>query len=428
MVNLFEVCINVIEMTMTLMFLTLYFKPKYYGLKSVLGFLVWLCVSAGTITVLNSIYLYEAFLGLVFILIYFLYSHTCLKGNIYIKLFISGFLNSTMDIIALFSTLCFSVVFNLDNSKLYSNTNERIALVIFGKILLAAVCGIILKYRFNDNIIVKKRNTVILIIMPIIAEISIVGIMQVFLKHNELRNELLLSSVSVMFANILTYYMFIKINTEIRLETEFNIMKHSYENERIHAKDMEELYAKTYGLRHDLIIHFSTISNLMEDNPEKAKQYIENVTNHQLEEIKHFVKTDNECFDAIVNAKIAVCDKLGIAVQTRIMERSLKRLQNDEIAIIFGNLFENAIDAAKISQKKRIQLDVQIQGAYLSILMRNSIDKSVLENNSGLTTTKEDKYSHGYGIKNIRRIVEHYNGMINYYEENGYFCCDILVL
>ena len=37
----------------------------------------------------------------------------------------------------------------------------------------------------------------------------------------------------------------------------------------------------------------------------------------------------------------------------------------DEIAILFGNLFDNAIEAAKKSTEKIVKLDVCIQDVYL---------------------------------------------------------------
>ena len=59
--------------------------------------------------------------------------------------------------------------------------------------------------------------------------------------------------------------------------------------------------------------------------------------------------------------------------------------------------------------------------------MKNPIDRAVLENNKELYTAKEDKEYHGFGVKNIKRIVDEYNGFLNYYEEKGYFICDILI-
>ncbi len=59
--------------------------------------------------------------------------------------------------------------------------------------------------------------------------------------------------------------------------------------------------------------------------------------------------------------------------------------------------------------------------------MMNSVDVSVLKNNKTLQTTKSDKAVHGFGTKNIQKIVDKHNGIVNYFEENGYFGCQILI-
>lgn len=65
--------------------------------------------------------------------------------------------------------------------------------------------------------------------MPIVVELSMVGIAQIFIKNGELNYDLLLISASVMLANILTYYVFIKINNDLDRETEFNALQQKYE-------------------------------------------------------------------------------------------------------------------------------------------------------------------------------------------------------
>lgn len=425
MINLFEFLVNVVEMLIVLAFLTAYFGCKYNGIKMIAAFLIGLVCAVGTITYLNSRYIYEGFLGLVFILIYFLYSLFFLKGDPYTKLFISGFINCIVYFIALLSFLCMGEIFNLDYNSLNIMTKERVILIITTKVLLIGAAILLLKFRFYN--ISKRRNMMILIIMPIVAEMSMVGIMQVFLQYSELKKELLLATISVMLANILTYYVFIKINKDVEAETEKNAIWQKYENDKRYASEVESLYQKTCGMRHDLLLHFTTIRGLLRSDINKAEQYISTILQNQLDTIKSLVKTDNETFDAIVNAKIAVCDKLGIHVQTRIQIGSLEELELDEIAVIFGNLFDNAIEAAQNSERKYIELEVQTQEPYLSIFMSNSIDKPVLEKNKELNTTKYEKEYHGYGIKNIRSIVDARHGMIDFFEKNGCFCVDIYV-
>jgi len=426
MVTWFELAINVLEMFIVLLFLTLYFGSKYSVFKASGGFVVGLTVTVGAITYLNSIYIYEAFFSLIFMLLYFIYSWIFLKGDMRTKLFMSGFINCIVYFCALVSILSVSVMSGQHGSRIFQMTPERVLVIAMSKIMLIVSCIILLKFKLGD--LYKRKSFIVIILLPIVTDLSMVGFMQLFLNHNELKSELLLASVSVMLANILTYYICIRIKKDIARETEINIIQQKYDNDRKHAQDIEELYAKTCGIRHDLLIHFTTLSELIKEDAQKAQEYIQTVTHNQIEEIKSFVKTDNHCFDAIINAKIALCERLDIKVQTRVMLNTLSYLKHDEIAIIFGNLFDNAIEAAKKSKKKTIELDIQEQGEYVSILMINSIDKSVLKENENLQSTKKDKEYHGFGTKNIKRIAERYKGMVNYYEENNCFCCDILML
>lgn len=421
MINLFEFIVNIVEMSMVLLFLTFYFGCKYKGWKKIIGFLAGLIIAVGTISYLNSLYIYEGVLGLIFVLIYFTYSIIFLNGDIYTKLFISGFINCIVYFISLFSTLCMAGFFTDEINKLYSMTEERVFTIILTKILLFIACVILLKFKLNN--IANKKNMLIIIIMTIVSDLSMVGIMNVFLEHSELKKELLLATISVILADVLIYYVFIKINTDAKIESESNALIQQYENDRSHAQEIEELYSKTCAIRHELIHHFETLKSFLDSDVEKAKEYIQNISDNQLNSIINFVKTDNNCFDAIVNTKIALCEKCNIDVQTRIMNGVLDRLRNDEIAVIFGNLFDNAIEAAKKSNEKIIELEVQKQGEYLAVCMKNSIDRSVLESNPDLETTKGDKRNHGYGTKNIKQILKEHDGMIDYVEEDKYFCC-----
>lgn len=425
MVNFFEISANIMEEIIVTLFLSLYFGCKYSNWKKYTGFCLTVLISVSVNTVFTALNVYEGFFGLIYVILYDLYAVFGLKGNTYIKLFVSGFINCIVYFIALLSILVTSILLGISSSQFFSATAERVAGVVFSKILLAAVCIFLLKFKFHN--ILKRGNILILILMPVITMISMIGIMQAFLHSNELKYELLLAAVSVMLTNILTFYVFIKINKDVERETEMHAVQQKYENDKKYAYDVEKLYSKACGIQHDIKKHMDVISGLIGDNNSKALDYIQSVTQNQLSGWKKLIRVGNVYFDAIANAKLAVCDKLGIKVQVRFMNHSLDQLNPDEIGILFGNLFDNAIEAAKYSKDKKIELDVQVQGKRCSILMVNSIAGSVVNGSPNFVTTKKDKECHGYGIKNIECIVNKYEGMINFFEEDGYFGCDILI-
>ena len=100
----------------------------------------------------------------------------------------------------------------------------------------------------------------------------------------------------------------------------------------------------------------------------------------------------------------------------------------EDICVLFGNLLDNAIFAAGQTYTKQITLTIQPQDTYVSIVLSNSIKEGMLSNNPYLKTTKLNKATHGYGIKNIKKVVQHYHGLIRFYENNSEFVSDILLL
>ncbi len=423
MINLFEISINVLEEFITIMFITLYLGCKYNDIRKYIGFIVTLIISVTMISVMNYFYQYEGILGLSFILIYFMYSLLFLKGNTYIKLFISGFANSIVYFSAMLAIIGTGILFSFTPEKIFSPTAERLLIIFISKVLLITVSLIFLKLKLNY--VPKKKHMILLIIMPIIAQISLDGIMQVYFENMQFKNELFLASVSIISATILTYYAFTRIEAEVKIGTEMKTLQQKYEFDREHAQEVKELYTKACSIRHDIINHFVTLNVLIDDN-QKAKEYIQSIIGNKLNNTRFFIETGNINFDAIVNTKIALCEKQGIKTYVK-TDGSIDILSPDETAVLFGNLFDNAIEASSQTSEKRVELEIGQQDEYISILMKNSIDKSVLDGNEKLKTTKKEKEFHGYGIKNIKKVVSKHKGLISFDEEKGYFICQILL-
>lgn len=425
MINAFEIGINVLETFITTFFLTLYFGCRYKGIKAVGGFTFGWGLVFCVLTFLNNIFVYESYLTFALVLSYLVYSVLFLKGDIIIKIFMSAFINCIVNTIAVLVIFGGNIVLNGQIDKIFSFTPERIILVLLTKVLLVFACAILLKYRFQKAL--KKFTMLMFVALTITTSISNIGLMKIFFKHNDMTGELLIASLCLFLTVFLIYFLYVRTNSNIEKEVRINLLQQKIENDRQSAYDIEQLYNKTCGVHHDLINHFETISHLMEQSTDKAQEYINTVLNNQLGQIKTMIKTGNDCFDAIANAKIARCEKYKINCRVRVMEHSLDILSHDEISVIFGNIFDNAIEASKNSEHKTINLDVQIQDDYLSVFMKNSIDNSVIGTNKELKTTKQNKSRHGFGIENIKQVVYRHNGILNFDEENGYFICDILI-
>ena len=175
--------------------------------------------------------------------------------------------------------------------------------------------------------------------------------------------------------------------------------------------------------------HLLCLSHMLEPaNCKQAdiQQYIKNLLRQQEDVNRTFVFSGNDALDAILNVKQAAAFHAGIAFSPVITE-TLRFMAAEDICILFGNLLDNAIEAASRAPVKEITLTIGKSDEYAMITLRNSIARSVLGDNPTLDTTKTIKEGHGYGVKNINKIVQKYGGHLRYYEENDRFVTEILL-
>ena len=139
------------------------------------------------------------------------------------------------------------------------------------------------------------------------------------------------------------------------------------------------------------------------------------------DEISH---TGNIVVDSLVNHKYALAQKDGIQFEARVFIPSVLPFQSGHLAIIFGNLLENALEACrKLPQEQRyIILEATYIKEMLQICIKNSSPEKLKKDNSGrYLTTKEDNGWHGIGLASVEQALADYNGELFTKYEHGEF-------
>ncbi len=87
-------------------------------------------------------------------------------------------------------------------------------------------------------------------------------------------------------------------------------------------------------------------------------------------------------------------------------------IEDKDLVIILTNLLDNAIESSMKSEKKSIEFSLYtLNGSYVVLKVINSCDEAPLVRKGQLITQKDNQEIHGYGVKNIQRVVKRYNGM-----------------
>lgn len=178
-------------------------------------------------------------------------------------------------------------------------------------------------------------------------------------------------------------------------------------------QDLEKNQLEIRKLKHDLNNHLSVVGNYLEDNQvEEAKEYFSELSTVYANQRRDFCK--NQLVNNVLNAKYQQAQEHGIDCFINIDVSTLIGIDDISLCTIFANTLDNAIEACqKIDnpQERKLSLKARYHRGCFSYEITNTA-AALLNRNGQLFTTKADKKNHGFGLANVREIVENYEGTL----------------
>lgn len=195
-----------------------------------------------------------------------------------------------------------------------------------------------------------------------------------------------------------------------------------------HYQEIETMYTKMRGWRHNYRNHIQVMKALAEKGDiETIKDYL-NKLDEDLTTIDLVVKTGNTMADAILNSKISLAKSKGIKVKVDAHIPIKLKMSELDLCVILGNLFDNAIEAnLPLPENERlIRVYMDMKNTQLYISFTNFTASGKLAKKANLfKTTKGD--GHGFGLVSIDSIIEKLDGYISRNSEDGAFTTEILI-
>ena len=203
-----------------------------------------------------------------------------------------------------------------------------------------------------------------------------------------------------------------------------------YQRELIdtHYQEVENMYKKMRGWRHDYRNHIQTMKVLAEKGDlEAIKEYL-NKLDEDLATFDIVVKTGNAMADAILNSKISLAKSKGINVKVDAHVPVKLKMSELDLCVILGNLFDNAIEASlPLPEEERlIRVYMVMKNTQLYISFTNfTASKKQSKEANLFKTTKGD--GHGFGLVRIDSIIEKLDGYLSRNSEDGAFTTEVLI-
>lgn len=401
----------VVEMVgVTIVFSNIYGTKRKWSVVISFGILVFGIATTLFLTVGNLYLNFLSFMVACFLYAVFMFDCTVLSSSI-----LSVVLLAILLVSEFISLNVMSALFGIELSEYTSTDFFYFLTAVINKTLFFIICMVLANLKF-----LKKEKTkgqysrskapLFLLIYPFCTMFACIlfWVMSYEYTFSKQINTYITVMCVLFLASIFVTYLLYNQSSKKEAEV-YNLQA------ELERKETDEAYYKVLDRQneelktfvHDEKNHLSVIKNL--SDMYEVEEYVNKIYKG-LDKYSFSGKTKNKMLDLILNKYRVLCEEDNIDFYINIRTANLSYIENTDLTSLLSNILDNAIEAAKSTSEKMIDLSINRVNGSDMLTCVNSSDMKPVSVSGILKTTKSDKTFHGMGTKSIRRIVNKYKG------------------
>lgn len=221
--------------------------------------------------------------------------------------------------------------------------------------------------------------------------------------------------LAILYINIVICFYVEAIGAKNELEQEKEATEREYQYKLKYYESVKQSQEETRALWHEIQKYLNTMETLLgsQENEAASKCLLE--ANHRFHDLTKAVDVENPVLNGILNLGVQNAKKHNIPIHLDVWVNETLGVAPQDLFIILGNAIDNAIEeCSQFSSKSAPEIRVSIhqKGQLLFIKVTNPC---------GTVPEKKPGKIHGYGLKNVQRCVNKYNGELQTGIENSIF-------
>ncbi len=296
-------------------------------------------------------------------------------------------------------------------------------------LFLIFICEMVVEKIITIRKDAESVQNVSLVLMPVCSIIVIA-----LLIYTGTCTDIGLSIVSIglLAVNFLMLYLYNLLLHSISRQYEMEILKTQVQ---VYANQLDVILRgeeKIKSLRHDMKHHLNELTLLANKyDVAEIREYIGQMRSF-MENPDELIASGNMEIDSVLNYMLQKAEKDLKTVDIKVMLPE-KVQHSFDVNVLLGNLLENAIEAARQTEKQYLGVNITLKKGILKVKIENSFEDShIMQKESQgngvvFQTTKPLTDRHGIGLKNVRKIVEKYNGTMAVMTKDGIFCVNLIL-
>ena len=196
---------------------------------------------------------------------------------------------------------------------------------------------------------------------------------------------------------------------EMERRTNAELQKQRIELSMVSYENLQNYNTSVMNLRHDMSRHFSVLRQLLDESPERAAAYLDDLVDID-KSIHSVIRTGNKLLDVLLNGKLAPLQDRGVLVNViRAEAPENLSLSDAEGSSLVLNILDNAAAAVSApgAAGQWIRLDMHLKNNFWVFQCDNSVPEGYYDRPRD---EKDRSVRHGLGMGIIRNITERANG------------------
>ena len=294
-------------------------------------------------------------------------------------------------------------------SALMDNHASRALFLIAGHILFFGVIILIciINRKSHGGIPVK----ILLPVLPcwvISIMLSFLFAWQCFVGDYEWHPLFLIVLLGLLYTNIIMIYYTNKTNEQAQIKKDYEIAEHHYAMQQEYYDQLRVQQEETRALWHDISKYLRAAQI---DSTNAAITEVQEM----LDSISCVVDVNNRIVSVILNEYLQIAKNAGIFVEIDVQVPPELFVTAADLYVLIGNTLDNAIEACMElpAEQRKIELKLKKHNNILFYEVCNPYSEKHLRRFRG-------NY-HGFGLKNVSKCVEKYNGKLDVVKDSGVF-------
>jgi uncharacterized membrane protein YuzA (DUF378 family) len=338
-----------------------------------------------------------------------------------------------LDMFLLLGTLTLvSSLFNLQimlNGTVLETSNETQIIYYFvGSAAITVVLNAAAKFSKASHAI-TKAETILFILTLFLCFLMNECFFMARLSGNE--NPFLVIGSACSFAvMLLTMILYDLLTEAMQKKQQMELAVRTAQLVAEHQEELKNIYTHLLSEQHDLRHRIAAAEELLSNT---------NVSQAQRNEVVSLLMPANQprmfvtgciAVDAILRAKLTVMENAGIAFDFDEYPLQSLPISEQNLCMLLGNLLDNAIEGVQrlpdYNLSRHIHLTfAKVWDVFFIVCINDANPLSIYQKGDIFQSSKTHPELHGFGIENMRRIVEEAGGTIDFQSEHGKFTVSI---